>query len=85
MGLNSHKGGVYTTDIETPGHLTPDDTITPTWAKAVSAGTIITAWSVVSGTNKVTIKVTSTTSLTATSFKLYYTVVNNSEQAITPL
>ncbi len=79
-----NKGGVYTTDIETVSSATPSDAITPVigWAKAVSAGTLTTAWSVVSGTSKVQVKVTSTTSLTPTKFLMYVTITNNSEQAL---
>ncbi len=79
-----NKGGTYTTDIETVSSVTPSDAITPVvgWAKAVSSGTLTTAWTVVTGTNKIQVKVTSTTSLTATSFKLYATITNNSEQAL---
>jgi hypothetical protein len=76
-----NKAGSYTTSIKTPGGATPDDS---TAAKSVSAGTLTLAWSVVSGTNKVTIKATPTTSLTPTKFLLYYTVTNNSEQVLTP-
>lgn len=79
-----NKGGVYTLDIETVSSATPSDAITPVigWAKTLSAGTLTTAWTIVSGTNKVQVKVTSTTSLTATSFKLYAEIINNSEQAL---
>lgn len=82
-----NKGGSYTKDIETVSSATPSDAITPVigWAKSLSTGTLTTAWAVTTGTNKITLQVTSTTSLTATKFLLYYTINNNSEQDLTPL
>lgn len=82
-----NKGGSYTKDIETVSSATPSDAITPVigWAKSLSAGTLTTAWAVTTGTNKITLQVTVTTSLTATKFLLYYTINNNSEQDLTPL
>lgn len=71
-----NKGGTYSTQIAEVDGL----------ACACSAATTLTAaWSVLDGTNKVTIRVTPDTSLTATTFRLYYTIVNNSEQAATAL
>lgn len=84
-----NKAGVYTTDIETVSSATPSDAITPVigWAKTITGGgTFTNAWSIVTGTNKITITLTSTTSLTPSgtnSFCIYYTPINNSEQAIT--
>jgi hypothetical protein len=71
-----NKGGSYTTSITAS-----------TGDKSVSAGTLTNAWSISNGTNKVTIQLTSTTSLTASSnsFLVYYRVKNNSEQATTIL
>jgi hypothetical protein len=77
-----NKGAVYTSSIKTPSGGTADDT---TCAKSVSAGTITAAWTMVSGTNKITIKLNVTTSLTATKLRAYYVIENDSEQAITPL
>lgn len=71
-----NKGAAYTTSITAS-----------TGDKSVSAGTLTTSWTIVSGTNKVTIKVTPTTSLTPSTnaFLLYYRIKNNSEQATTVL
>lgn len=71
-----NKAGTYTTQIS-------DDPNND--AKATSAGTLSTNWSILNGTNKVTIQLTATTSLTPTSFKVYYSVDNHSEQAVTIL
>lgn len=81
-----NKAGAYTTDIVTPGGASADDTSVVKWAKAASAGTITTVWTVATGTNLVNVQVTADTSLTpagTNSFAMYYTVENNSEQAIT--
>lgn len=79
-----NKGGSYTTAIEEPsgGILTPSDT---TGAKSVSAGTLTLSWAMTSGTNKVTVQATATSSLTATAFQMWYVIRNHSKQAITPL
>jgi hypothetical protein len=80
-----NKGGTYTTDVETPANTSADDTVTPKWSKSASAGTITTVWSVLNGTNKVTIQVTSTSSLSSlTKYLLYATLTNNSEQSLSP-
>lgn len=78
-----NKGGSYTKQIV----VDPTDLVSALGAKAASAGTLTTAWSLLDGTNKTTIQLTPTTSLTASSnsFLVYYTVTNNSEQAITVL
>ena len=70
-----NKGGVYTTTITADAG---ND------AKAVSAGTLTTAW-IINGSNKIAIQLAATTSLTpsANSFIVYYSVENNSEQATT--
>lgn len=46
-----------------------------TQAKAVSAGTLTLAWTFVTGTNKGTVKLQPTGSLTETTYRLTYTVV----------
>lgn len=71
-----NKGGVYTTQITENAS---------NQSKAVSAGTLTGAWSILNGTDKVTIQLNADTSLTPTSFKLYYKVHNGSRQAITQL
>lgn len=72
-----NKGGTYTTSITAT-----------TGDKSVSAGTLTNTWTILNGTNKVTIQLAADTSLTPSgtnSFVVYYTVTNNSEQAITLL
>jgi hypothetical protein len=72
-----NKAAAYTTTITTDAG---ND------AKAVSAGTLTTTWSILTGTNKITIQLTADTSLTPSGtngFVVYYQVFNNSEQAIT--
>ncbi len=73
-----NKGGVFTSTITADAG---ND------SKAVSAGTLTTAWALTAGTNKVTIQLTATTSLTPSTnaFLVYYQIENNSEQAITIL
>lgn len=67
-----NKGASYTTNVTASAG-----------SKSVSAGTLTTSWSVSNGTNKVTIQVTPTTSLTTTKFLLYYQVFSNGEQEVT--
>lgn len=69
-----NKGGSYTTEI-----VVLDE------AASVSAGTLTATWGVTGGTNKVTIDVTPSGSLTETVYYIIYTIENNSEQAITIL
>jgi hypothetical protein len=72
-----NKGGVYTKSITANAG-----------DKSVTGGsTIVNTWSILDGTNKVTIQLSSDTSLTPSSnaFLCYYTVKNNSEQATTIL
>lgn len=71
-----NKAGTYTSQIT---HNTTND------AKAVSSGTLTAAWAVLNGTNKVTIRVTPTGSLTETTYRIIYTIITNSPQAITVL
>lgn len=71
-----NKGGSYTTTVT---NATAND------AKAVSSGTLTTAWAFLNGTNKVTMQLTPTGSLTETTYRVTYTVTNNSPQAITIL
>lgn len=71
-----NKGGVYTKSITAS-----------TGDKSVSGGTLTNTWSILDGTDKVTIQLTSDTSLAPSSnaFMVYYSVWNNSEQATTIL
>ncbi len=78
-----NKGGVYTTNISP----VPMDLVSSVGSKSVSAGTLTTTWTILDGTNKVTIQLNADTSLTPSgtnAFVVYYTVENNSQQAITP-
>lgn len=68
-----NKAGAYTVAVT-------DDAL----AAVASAGTLTASWALVGGTNKVTLQVTPDTSLTATTFRLYWTVINNSERTMTP-
>jgi hypothetical protein len=74
-----NKAGVYTTDID----VVPTDLVTGLGAKSLSAGTLTTTWTVLTGTNKVTIQVASDTSLTATSHTATYILTQNSPQQTT--
>lgn len=69
-----NKGGSYTTEI-----VVLDE------AASASAGTLTATWGITGGTNKVTIDVTPSGSLTETTYYIIYTIENNSEQAITIL
>jgi hypothetical protein len=69
-----NKGGVYTTSIVDTGSTF-----------SCSAGTLTTAWTITPGTNKVTIAVTPTSSLTNTTYKIRYTITNLSNTLITQL
>jgi hypothetical protein len=69
-----NKAGVYTTTIVA---IPEADSL------AVTLGTLTAVWSILTGTNQVTIRVTPTTSLTPTSYQIIYTVINHSPQAIT--
>ena len=69
-----NKGGVYTNTI------TEHDPV-----KALSTGTLTTSWAATAGTNKVTISVTATSSLTPTTFKIRYILKNLGGTAITQL
>jgi hypothetical protein len=72
-----NKAGVYTKSITA---TTGDKSVT-------GASTLTTVWSILDGTNKVTIQVAATTSLTPSTnaFLCYFQVYNNSEQATTIL
>lgn len=71
-----NKAGVYTSTITQDA---AND------AKAVSSGTLTAAWSVLTGTNKVTIRVTPTGSLTETTYRILYSIHSNSPQSISVL
>lgn len=71
-----NKAGAYTTQIT---HNTGND------SKAVSSGTLTATWSILNGTNKVTIRVTPSGSLTETTYRIIYSVHSNSPQSTTIL
>jgi hypothetical protein len=81
--VQSLSGTVTISAVNKAGVITSGFTESST--SAVSTGTLSAVWSGVSGTNKVSVRVTPTSSLTATSFGVYYQVQNNSTQTITPL
>ena len=54
-------------------------------AASVSSGTLTATWGFSNGTNKTTLQITATSSLTTTVFYVLYTVENNSVQALTIL
>lgn len=69
-----NKGGTYTKDVQ------------PIYEQfANSTGTIGATWSLLNGTNKITLQVNANPSLTPTTLYAYYTIENNSQQAITIL
>lgn len=68
-----NKAGTYTSQIT---HDAAND------SKAVSSGTLTAAWTVLNGTNKVTIRVTPTGSLTETIYQIIYSAHSNSPQSI---
>lgn len=75
-----NKGGTYTDSIQV--------TDAASEPKVVTGGSTLTAaWTILDGTNKITIQINADTSLTPSSnaFVVYYTITNNSEQAITVL
>ncbi|SRR6266851_5572213 len=69
-----NKGGVYTATIVA---------VPEADALAVTIGTLTAVWSILAGTNKVTIQVTPTTSLVFTSYSIQYSIINHSGQGIT--
>lgn len=71
-----NKAGAYTTTVTV--NASND-------AKAASAGTLTTSWAFTTGSNKVTMQVTPTGSLTETTYRVTYVVINNSPQAVTIL
>lgn len=71
---STNKAGVYVSSIASTGEQV-----------AVSTGTLTNAWTVVSGTNKVTITLASTSSLTPTVLKVWMKIDNGSSKAITLL
>lgn len=69
-----NKGGAYTSEI-----------VVTSEAASVSAGTLTATFDILTGTNKITIRVTPNSSLTATTYYVKYSLSNESEQAITTL
>lgn len=72
-----NKGGVYTTTFTNTMNTVP--------AVSNVGGTIVPTWSFVSGTNKVTVKVSVADSLTTTILRIKYVLHNNSGSTITQL
>jgi len=70
-----NKGGTYTINI----------VATATLSSALSAGTLVDTWSVLNGTNKITIQCSANTSLTPTRMQLFYIYHNGSAQTNTPM
>lgn len=71
-----NKAGSYYTTVN---NNTAND------SKATSSGTLTTVWDILTGANKVIIRVTPTGSLTETIYRITYTISNNNSQAITIL
>lgn len=71
-----NKAAAYTTSIT---HNTSND------SKAVSSGTLTVVWSITTGADKITIVVTPTGSLTETTYRITYTILNTTHQEITIL
>jgi hypothetical protein len=69
-----NKGGTYTSEI-----------VVVNEAASASTGTLTATWNILTGTNKITVRVNADSSLTPTTFYAIYTIENNSEQAITIL
>jgi hypothetical protein len=69
-----NKGGVYTTEIAVVSE-----------AISTSSGTLAATWTIVTGTNKITLKINSNSSLTPTTQWVHYTIETFSDQAITLL
>ena len=65
-------GGVYTTDVDEIGG-----------SVAVSSGTLTGTWSILTGTNKITLQFTPTSSLVPTTLSVFCTVKNNNGRTIT--
>jgi hypothetical protein len=73
-----NKAASYTTDIREAATLE---------SASLSTGTLTDAWTIVTGTNKITITLNANSNLAATITKerIYYTVSNNSPRVVTPL
>lgn len=71
-----NKAGSYTTQVT---NNTSNDAV------AQSSGTVTATWAFLNGTDKVTMQVTPTGSLTETTYYISYTVFSNAPQAITLL
>lgn len=71
-----NKAGSYTLSVV----ITPE-----VEASALSSGTLTATWELTGGTNKATMSMTPTGSLTETTYTVEYTLLNNSLQGITVL
>jgi hypothetical protein len=69
-----NKGGVYTNDVTIAFE-----------GVVVSTGTLTGAWTVTNGTNKITLNLNATSSITPTTLYVIWSIENNSDQAITIL
>ena len=85
--FQSHQGFVSFSAVNKAGVLTTDIVESATLeVNSNSASAQTDAWSIVSGTNEITITVNvDTTLVTPTSMIIYYTVILNSQQPIQPL
>jgi len=70
----TNKAGVYVSNVASSGEQV-----------AVSTGTLVNAWTVVTGTNKITITLNANSSLTPTVLKVWIKISNESSKAITLL
>lgn len=75
-GVN--KGGTVTSDIDEV-YLAASET------KVVTAGTLTDAWTITDGAGKITINLNANTSLTPTSFVVFYTITLNGNEVVTKL
>lgn len=73
-----NKAGTYSSTINND---TSND------AKALSAGTLTTTWDILTGSNKITLRVKAASSLTPSANypKITYSIINDTPTAVTPL
>lgn len=72
-----NKAATITSDVS-DHTIAPEDT-----AKIVNSGTLTAAFSILNGTNKITVRVTPAGSLTETTYAIQYSLLNHSPQTIT--
>lgn len=78
------RGSMQYSAVNKSGTYTSETAVTAE-AASCSAGTLTATWGIANGTNKITVQVTPTSSLTTTTLYLCYQIENNSEQAVTIL